>query len=93
MGLRATLRVSPEKQGQRPTRDRMERIAAELRGSGFEVLRVGRIGVVVSGEDERFTKVLGVRPGASSVQEVRPATSELGDLVDLVEFVPDPKLF
>jgi hypothetical protein len=93
MGVRATVRASPEKQGESPTRDRMERIAAELRGSGFEVLRVGRTGVVVSGDDERYARVLGVKPGTSPVQEVSPATSELGDLVDLVEFVPDPQLF
>lgn len=93
MGLRATVRVSPEKQGERPTRDRMEQTAAQLRGSGFEILRVGRNGVIVSGDDEQFTRILGVRPGASPVQEVKSGSSELADLVDLVEFVPDPKLF
>jgi hypothetical protein len=93
MGLRATLRVSPEKQGERPTKDRLERTAAELRGSGFDVLRVGRIGVVVSAEDEKFTKVLGVKPGASPVQAVTPSASELGDLVDQVEFVSEPTLY
>jgi hypothetical protein len=93
MGLRATLRVSPEKHGERPTKDRLERTAAELRGSGFDVLRVGRIGVVVSADDERFTKVLGVKPGAAPVQAVKPGASELGDLVDQVEFVSEPTLF
>lgn len=93
MDVRATLRASPEREGARPTRDRLEHIAAELRDTGFEVLRVGRRGVVVSGDEERFTRVLGVDPGTSPVQTVRSSSSKLGDLVDLVEFVPEPDAF
>lgn len=93
MDVRATLRASPGKQGARPTKDRLEHIAAELRDTGFEVLRVGRRGVVVSGDEERFTRILGVNPGTKAVQTVRSSSSKLGDLVDLVEFVPEPDVF
>lgn len=93
MDVRATLRVSPESPGERPSPDRLEKAAADLRETGFQVLRIGRRGVVVSADPERFSEVLGVKPAAASVQAIQPSASRLGTLVDLAEFVSEPKLF
>lgn len=93
MDVRATLRVSPEKPGDAPSAERLERAAADLRHTGFEVLRVGRRAVVVSAELDLFAQVLGVDPQAAPVQSIQPSASRFGALLDLAEFVSEPKLF
>ena len=57
----ATVRVrsATDTAGERPDPARMERAAALLQESGFEVLRIGRFGVNIKGDDQDQ----GRRPG------------------------------
>jgi hypothetical protein len=58
----ATVRVrsATDTAGERPDPARMERAAAPLQQSGFEVLRIGRFGVNIKGDDQAFQRELGV---------------------------------
>ena len=93
----ATIRVRPPANvsGQRPARERMERAAELLRQSGFEVLRIGRFGVNVKGDETAFQRELGVDLGqaASIVEAPRPHLKELSQLIDLVEIAAPPLSF
>jgi hypothetical protein len=73
----------------------MELAARLLRESGFVVLRVGRFGVSIQGEDKDFEQELGVNiQGKEHVVEVpRPRSAELSRLIDLVEIAGPPLNF
>jgi hypothetical protein len=71
----------------------MERTAELLQEGGFEVLRVGRFGVNVQGDEQAFQRELGVNvQGAESLVETpRPHHEELSKLIDLVEVAGKPE--
>jgi len=93
----ATVRVRPEADaaGGRPGQAKMERAADLLKQRGFEVLRIGRYGVNIKGDDQAFQRELGVDvSNAKSVVEApRPAHQELSQLIDLVEVTGKPTNF
>jgi hypothetical protein len=93
----ATVRVRPEAdaEGGRPDQAKMERAADLLKQRGFEVLRIGRFGVNIKGDDQAFQRELGVDvSNAKSVVETpRPAHQELSQLIDLVEVTGKPTNF
>lgn len=97
MLAKATIRVRPstDDKGQRPEQAQMERAAELLKKSGFEVLRIGRFGLNVQGDEHVFQRELGVDiQGAGSFVKV-PSThhAELSQLIDLVEVAGRPLSF
>src|ERR1700674_2624782 len=96
MQVSATVRVRPGSADQgEPSRGRLEEAALLLRQSGFEVLRIGRIGVSIRGGQHDFSRVLGVDATANKAlaAPVDAPNAQLRDLVDLVEVVSEPKLY
>ena len=93
----ATVRVrsATDTAGERPDPAKMERAAALLQESGFEVLRIGRFGVNIKGDDQAFQRELGVdvSKSGSLVEAPRPPHHELSQLIDLVEFAKPPLNF
>jgi hypothetical protein len=79
----------------RPGQDALQDTAKILSDSGFRVKRVGRFGVSVEGETEKFARVLGVKvePNQAVVAPVQPSDPKLKGLVDIIEAVPKPQLF
>jgi hypothetical protein len=93
----ATVRVrsATDTAGERPDPAKMERAAALLQESGFEVLRIGRFGVNIKGDDQAFQRELGVdvSKSGSLVEAPRPSHHELSQLIDLVEIAKPPLNF
>ena len=93
----ATVRVRADGGGAeaRPDQAKMERAAALLKESGFEVLRIGRFGVNIKGDDQAFKRALGVdvSNAKSLVEAPRPSHQELSQLIDLVEITGKPLNF
>ncbi len=90
--MKATVRVRANSESERPDRNRLESAARELATEGFDVLRVGRFGVSVSGDRERFLQSLGVDL-QSTVAEAHPSRAALRELVDLVQLDSEPEYF
>jgi hypothetical protein len=93
MQVSATVRVRSGTADQnKPDRARLEQAARLLEKSGFNVLRIGRFGVSIRGEDKDFSRVLGVQPVAKQAlaAPADPPSAELRDLVDLVEVTSEP---
>jgi hypothetical protein len=63
--------------------------------SGFEVLRIGRFGVNIQGDEQAFQRELGVDVSKSKnlVEAPRPSHQELSKLIDLVEIAGPPSNF
>jgi hypothetical protein len=93
----ATVRVrsATDTAGERPDPAKMERAAVLLQESGFEVLRIGRFGVNIKGDDQAFQRELGVDVSKSEnlVEAPRPPHQELSQLIDLVEIAKPPLNF
>lgn len=94
---KATVRVSPpnSEPGQRPDREHLERAAQLLKESGFEILRVGRFGVNIQGDEQAFARELGVHLLGQDplVEPVAAPHRELNSLIDLVEVAGRPMSF
>lgn len=90
----ATVRVRPasDTAGARPDQASMERAAELLRESGFEVLRIGRFGVNIRGDEHVFQRKLGINVKAAGklVEAPSPSDKELSQLIDLVEITGPP---
>jgi hypothetical protein len=96
MLVTATVRVCPRQQGSdRPDRESLEEVARILRESGFSILRIGRFGVSIRGEEAEFAMVLGINaePGKRFSGAPEAINLRLGELIDLVEVAPDPKAY
>jgi hypothetical protein len=98
MATRATVRVTPEDESDsgRPAKDRLQSAARILEGLGFGVVRVGRFGVSIEGDEHRYHEVFGVAvPGKKEglVTPVRPTDEKLAGLVDSLEITPEPTYF
>ena len=94
MQVAATVRVKAEP-GQKPDRTRLEEVAKLLRESGFEILRIGRFGVSIQGEQSTFARELGVdaSPDRALNAKASPAQPALHGLIDGVEVAPKPQLY
>jgi hypothetical protein len=77
----------------RPERDRLQRAASVLSKEGFDVLHVGRFGVSVSSDPEKFSRVFGVKLSGGEVLRVPPEHEELMDLIDTIQIDSDPEYF
>jgi hypothetical protein len=95
MQVSATIGAKSAEKGARPDRAKLEEMANELRRCGFEVLRVGRFGVSVTGDESTFAEFLGVeaKPDEALSVPARPAGAALRDMVGTVEVVPRPQLY
>jgi hypothetical protein len=94
--VKATIRIRPSSgvAGERPAPEEMRRAAELLQQSGFEVLRVGRFGVNVEGDEHAFQRELGVHAeGGSLVAAPQVQQHELSELIDLVEVAGKPERF
>jgi len=93
--MKATLHVRPEGDDPkaRPAKDRVQKAASALSKEGFDVLHVGRFGVSVSSDQEKFARVLGVDVKAGKVVQVAPQHEELKDLVDILQVDSEPEYF
>ncbi len=94
--MKATIRVrsGSDVEGQRPEPAQMERAAELLQQSGFEVLRVGRYGVNIEGDEQAFKRELGVdTTGNTLVTAPQAHHEELSQLIDLVEVTGKPLSF
>ncbi len=91
----ATLRVRAEGADTRPTRERLEHAAQCLRVRGFDVLHVGRFGVMVRALPEAFQSEfhVHVRPNERFVASVKASTPRLHELVDSLEVAPPAQPF
>lgn len=79
----------------KPEPHQLEKAAKILRENGFDVLRVGRFGVSITGNTEDFARVLGVAPtpGVSMSAPANPNEPSLRELVKSVEVVSKPEMF
>lgn len=95
MVVRGTVRVRARSEGARPSASDVSAAAEKLRIAGFEVLRVGRFGISVAADGERFERILGVRPepGQPLVAQIAPSDAELGQLVDQLEVASKPESY
>jgi hypothetical protein len=97
MLLSGTVRVRPLSGGEmgRPSQVALQDVARLLTEAGFRVLKVGRFGVSIEGDDTKFKGVLGVNaaPDRALVAPINPSNPQLGKLVDLLEMVPKPQLY
>ena len=95
MEVAATVRVKSDVSGDKPEQAKLERTADVLQSLGFQVLKIGRFGVSIRGEETDFSKVLGVEasPNKALSAEVNPTRPELKELIDLVEVTPKPNLY
>jgi hypothetical protein len=96
MQVSATVRVTSDQTSeQKPNAGRLKRAAELLKKAGFDILRIGRFGVSVRGEEAAFRDVLGVIPKANKALIAPSArrVSELRELVDLVEVAPPAQLY
>jgi len=86
------IRADDDTMGGRPDQAKMERAAALLKQSGFEVLRIGRFGVNIQGDEQAFQRELGVdvSNAKSLVEAPKPSRQELSKLIDLVEITGKP---
>ena len=87
---KANVQVTSEG-GLPPSPERLAQAARVLSARGFQVLRVGRVGLLVQAEPAKFLEVLdvAVAPGAFSVP-VGKADGEIRSLIERVEWLPDP---
>ena len=94
MQVSATVRVKAES-GEKPGRGRLEEVAKRLQASGFTVLRIGRFGVSVQGEQSTFARVLGVEAAPNRALNAKATAAEpaLDDLIDGVEVASEPQLY
>jgi hypothetical protein len=94
MDVSATISVK-RVDGDKPDRSKLEEAARLLKESGFEVTRIGRYGVSVTGKQDDFSRVLGVEaaPDKAMATPAKPAQGQLGDLIDKVEVAPKPQLY
>ncbi len=94
MQVAATVRVKA-KQGEKPDRARLEEVAKLLQDSGFQILRIGRFGVSIQGEQSTFARELGVEasPDRALNAKAAPAQPALHNLIDGVEVAPKPQLY
>ena len=94
MDVSATISVKPG-DSEKPDRAKLEEAARLLKESGFEVTRIGRYSVSVTGKQDDFSRVLGVQaaPDKAMATPAKPAQRELGDLIDKVEVAPKPQLY
>jgi hypothetical protein len=94
MAVIATVRVRPRaaSPSPRPDADLLEQAARLLAALGFRVLRVGRFGVSIEGEEETFARELGVRvrQGKGAADRASPTNADLAELIDIVEVAPPP---
>lgn len=96
MDVTATVKIrAADGSDNQPDRDRVERAAGLLKEQGFTIQRIGRFGVSVTGSDDHFSRVLGVKaaPGEALVAPVKTDKPELGELLEHVEVVPKPNLY
>jgi len=97
MITRATVHVTPdgESRGGRPAKDRLQSAARILEGLGFGVVHVGRFGVSIEGDEDRYHEVFGVVPPKNEalVTSVQPSDEKLAGLVDSLEIRPEPTYF
>jgi hypothetical protein len=96
MATRATVRVTSEdKSSGRPAKDRLQSAARILEGLGFGVVHVGRFGISIEGDENRYHQVFGVLPGKNEalVTPVRPTDEKLAALVDSLEIRPEPEYY
>jgi hypothetical protein len=95
--LRATVHVTSEDESSpRPAKDRVRSAATILEGLGFGVVHVGRFGVSIEGEEDRYRQVFGVaipRQDEGLVTPVHPTDKQLARLVDSLEITPAPTYF
>lgn len=87
----ASVRVRPANDDNaRPERGLLERAAGILQQSGFNVLNIGRFGVSVEGDPQKFVDTLGVKipENAGFVAKTAPADPALARLVSSVEIAP-----
>lgn len=94
MQVAATISVKPDK-GAKPDRAKLEEAARLLKQHGFDVVRIGRFGVSVTGSQSDFARVLGVdaAPNTALAVPANPSQPELHDLIDRIEVAPDPQLY
>ena len=94
MEVTATVRIKAE-DGGKPARERLEEAAKQLQEAGFDVLRVGRFGISVKGEQSTFSRVLGVEtvPNRSLNAKAKPTQQPLDDMVEGVEVASKPQLY
>jgi hypothetical protein len=71
----------------------LQRAASALSKEGFKVLHVGRFGVSVSSDQEKFSRVLGVKPTGKKVLRALPEQEELKELIDIIQIDSDPEYF
>jgi len=92
MDARATVRVRSGTVAGRPLVGNVETAAKLLKELGFGIVRIGRFGISIEGTPETFQSALGVevRSGKPLVAPVHPKSTELANLLDLIEVTPDP---
>ena len=96
MNISATVRVRPGTADQdTPDRARLEEVARRLKQSGFDVLRIGRLGISVRGTQSDFARVLGVDAAPNLPLTAVPHAFDplLHDLIDMVEVTSRPKSY
>jgi hypothetical protein len=81
--------------GDRPDRKKLEEAAKLLAQNGFDIVRIGRIGVSVNAEQRNFSQVLGVdaRPDTAMATQAKPSQPELRELIGQVEVAPKAQLY
>jgi hypothetical protein len=94
MQISATISVKSD-DGERPDRQKLEEAAKLLAQRGFDILRIGRFGVSVRGEQNVFARVLGVaaEPNRAMAAEAKPSEPTLSDLIDRVEVATEPQTY
>jgi hypothetical protein len=96
MNVSATVRIRPGTADQdAPDRARLEKAARLLQQSGFDVLRIGRLGISVRGAQGDFARVLGVDAAPNVPLTAVPHAFDplLHDLIDMVEVTSRPKSY
>ena len=88
--VKANVQVKSEG-GTLPSSERLAQAAYLLSAHGFQVLRTGRLGLLVEADAQRFRDVLGVTVGHDATSApVHLADFALGALVQRVESLPEP---
>jgi hypothetical protein len=90
MPLVATLIIRPETLNEPPSRGRVEKAATCLRNRGFDIVHLGRFGIMVRALPETYASEFDVdlmRDRAFS-SDVKPRTPLLAKLVEAIEVAP-----
>lgn len=92
--VRASVRVVADSSG-KPNPERVRLVGEQLSELGFEVLRIGRRGISIEGEPERFEAVFGIHPepARALTLEVHPRDARLKGMVDYLEVASEPVSF